>query len=59
MYALLKSKETGFPTVISTNSIAYTDLVMSGMYEEIETGTKTEMQEKESDIIAELYAIID
>jgi len=59
MYALLTSKESGLPTVVSTNSLSYTDLIMSGMYNEEDTGTKNEMQEKESDIIAELYAIID
>ena len=59
MYALLTSKESGLPITVSTNSIAYTDLIMSGMYNEEDTGTKTEMLDRESDIMSELYAIID
>jgi len=58
MYALLTSKESGLPITISTNSIAYTDLIMSGMYNEEDTGTKIEMQERETEILSDLYASI-
>lgn len=59
MYALLTSNSSNLPTVVSTNSQSYADLIMSGMYEEQCTGTKLQMLEKEGELLQEVYGEIN
>lgn len=53
MYALLTS-QSGLPIVVSTQSKEYPHLVMAG-YTEESTGRKKEMEDKEAEILEELY----
>jgi hypothetical protein len=54
MYALLKSKR-GATTVISTHSLQYPDMIRSGNYEELYTGTKKECEHQEEEYNEELH----
>ncbi len=53
MFALLTS-QSGLPIVVSQNSIEYVHLILAG-YEEQNTGRKTEMIEREAELLGELY----
>lgn len=57
MYSLLTS-QSGLPIVVNRNSIEYPHLIMSG-YEEQLTGHKKDLQEKEREILEELYMTND
>lgn len=58
MYALLTSKESLLPVVISQNTQEYCDLILSGMYIEEDTGSKREMEDAAETILSELYTIV-
>jgi len=53
MYALLTS-QSGLPVVKSTKSIDYVHLIMAG-YEEQATGHKSDMLDKEKELLEEMY----
>lgn len=58
MYALLTSKESFLPTVISMNDKYYPDLIMSGMYIQEDAGTKKDMQEMADEMMGILMGEI-
>lgn len=51
-HVLLVSPTSGLPTVISQNSHAYPELIQSG-YQAIQFGTKRELTEIESEMMAD------
>lgn len=54
MYALLISPSGSLPIVVSQKSTEYPHLIMSGYSEEY-TGRKKEMEDKEAELLQELY----
>lgn len=56
MYALLTSPG-GLPIVISTNTIEYAHLICAE-YQQLATGRKNEMHDKEAELLQELYGDI-
>jgi len=51
MYAIVTQSDKGYlPTVISMNDPKYCDMMMAG-YEQIETGTRKEMLDRQKELI--------
>lgn len=54
MFALLINPKSQLPTVVSTKSRYYAELKTAG-YDEIMTGHKRKLEDKEQELLEELY----
>lgn len=58
MHVLLLSPTSQLPTIVSMQSHYYPELMQQG-YQHIQTGTKKQLEEIESEMMGDLYAELD